>query len=565
MTLTSGKIIFLLALFIRLWGIKGDLPRVYHPDEPHHLNVAARFGSGDLNPHDFKYPTLWPYVIAGVFGAVYAAERVSHVVNSSEQFAIQYLTDPTVFYLCVRGLAALLVSIGIWLLYRAARRNGPPRFALVVGLLGAFMPVLVSYASEATPYGLMLFLLCVAIYFLDQMVATGQRNTYLWGGLALGLATSTHYTAGVFGAWLVALHFTRPRAERNDLFVFYGFLACVVGFFIGTPFALLDGNTFFSSLLGLKNSQSTEIWNQPSFSWERVGDILLRIFFFMDPLAIGFIFAVSGFLSLGKQKKWEYMAWLSPLFVVFPFLAFSTFGASTRYLMGSFLILLFLAAHRFTTYWDRFAPTPWKRGLLVAVLFGPMLLLTFDMKWKEARPDTRTQAEAWILNSVPRGSKIFLTDPFYSPQLDRSQTQIERLLKKTEALNHPRKEYFRLLAKAPHPHGYEIYYLRRTVQEIWDIPERVEPAYQAQDWYDMETTSLEQLKKDGIRYMVIDQHAESNRQNSAWMKDLQGNYKRAAVFGYDAKMPGEKKGPRLTIFDLNEKSQDASKTPAPKA
>ncbi len=547
MTLDSGKIIFILALLIRLWGIQSDLPNIYHYDEPHHMNVAARFGSGDLNPHDFKYPTLWPYVIASVLGILFAGYRIFGAVASSEQFAALFLTSPAIFYLSVRVLAALLVSLGIWLLYRTAHRLYGAGFATVVGLFAALTPALIFYAQETTPYALMLFLICAAIYFLDRLISNGGKNNYIGAGLALGLATSCHYTAGVFGAWLLALHFLRSKAERNNVHLVYGLFGCVAGFLIGTPFALLDIKTFLGSLIGLKNSQDTTTWNQPAFSWTRLGAIVHKLIFFLDKWGIGFALAIYGFVSLPLRKKIEYLAWLTPLLVALPFLSFSTFGASTRYLMGSFLILIFLAAHGFNSLWKMSGSRVGLKAFLCLVVFVPMTAFTYAQKHRDSLPDTRDAAEQWILSNVPTGAKIFLTDPFYSPQLNRSAAQVERLYIKTAAINHPREEYFRILMSAPQSDGYELYYLKRTIQEVWDIPERVEPAYQAQDWFDMNKSSLEDLKKEGISYVILDEHAVGRRKDEAWMKTLFGTYKLATEF---RPVENKIKGPGLFIFDL---------------
>lgn len=556
MTLTPLKFVVLLALAIRLWGIKADLPNVYHPDEPHHLNVAARFGSGDLNPHDFKYPTLWPYLIAGVFGGLYASFRLFHMVSSSQDFAVLYLTSPTVFYLSVRLMACLLIIGAIVFLYRTAEKNNVGRLPVMVGLFASFTPVLIEYAGETTPYALMLLCLSAAIYYLDDLTRDAPKRSYMLGGLAIGFAASSHYTAAVFGAWLLALHFLRPRSKRNDSYLIYGVVACALGFFIGTPFALIDGNVFFSSLIGLKNSQSTEIWNQPSFSWHRLGQILFKLFFFLDRACIGFMLAVIGFAVLPRAKKVEYLAWFAPLFVLLPFLSFSTFGASTRYLMGTFLILLFLGARGFVWLWDK-RLKPIRIGLIF-VVFIPLIFFTYQNKREKTLPDTRTMARDWVLNNVPAGSKLFLSDPFYCPQFDRALPQVERLLAKTEALNNPRKEYFRILMNSHPKQGYEIYFLRRTIQEIWDIPERVEPAYQGQEWFDMERSTLADLQRAGIRYLIIDEHAAENRSDSPWLKELRSAKTLAETF---SPMRGRFKGPRLEIYDLNSRAASGRSVP----
>ncbi|MEO5953856.1 MAG: hypothetical protein ABIQ44_15445, partial [Chloroflexia bacterium] len=58
------------AFGIRVWGAQGSLPYVGHPDEPILVDAATRIvKSGDLNPHNFLYPSFYIYAEAAVVKA----------------------------------------------------------------------------------------------------------------------------------------------------------------------------------------------------------------------------------------------------------------------------------------------------------------------------------------------------------------------------------------------------------------------------------------------------------------------------------------------------------------
>src|SRR4026207_2407584 len=60
-------------LAVRFWGLKFGLPVVYsRPDELLLIGVVIGFFRGDPNPHFFEYPTLYLYVLAGVYCLFYA-------------------------------------------------------------------------------------------------------------------------------------------------------------------------------------------------------------------------------------------------------------------------------------------------------------------------------------------------------------------------------------------------------------------------------------------------------------------------------------------------------------
>ena len=58
-----GSVIALAALVLRLLGLRYGLPAIYNPDEVAIMSRALAFAKGDLNPHNFLYPSLYFYVL----------------------------------------------------------------------------------------------------------------------------------------------------------------------------------------------------------------------------------------------------------------------------------------------------------------------------------------------------------------------------------------------------------------------------------------------------------------------------------------------------------------------
>src|SRR5262249_18953845 len=77
-------VILLRGAELRFYAITYGLPAVFNADEPHLVNVAVSFGAGSLNPHFFKYPTLWMYTLAfayGIYFAIWSGMGVWHGVR----------------------------------------------------------------------------------------------------------------------------------------------------------------------------------------------------------------------------------------------------------------------------------------------------------------------------------------------------------------------------------------------------------------------------------------------------------------------------------------------------
>ena len=79
-------LILLLALSVRLLGINYGLPYVLYPDEAVIVNHAMAFGTGDLNPHYFIYPSLYMYVLFIVYGMTYIGGRLLGAFGSTDDF-----------------------------------------------------------------------------------------------------------------------------------------------------------------------------------------------------------------------------------------------------------------------------------------------------------------------------------------------------------------------------------------------------------------------------------------------------------------------------------------------
>src|SRR5471030_123703 len=92
-----------LAAVARLIGIGYGLPAVYNADEPHVINMAVSL-AGSLRPYSFKYPTLWPTVLAGFYGLWFVLWSGFGLLRGATDFAAKYAFSPGGFYLIGRVL-----------------------------------------------------------------------------------------------------------------------------------------------------------------------------------------------------------------------------------------------------------------------------------------------------------------------------------------------------------------------------------------------------------------------------------------------------------------------------
>src|SRR5215510_2987789 len=139
-------VILVLALAVRLLGINYGLPYVYYSDEAVLVNPAAAFGTGDLNPHFFIYPSLYMYVLSCIYGLTYTFGWLIGVFSSIDDFVRLFFNDATFFYLPGRLIAAFSGIGTVVLVYIFGQRAYDQRVGLVAAAFLAFSVMHVEYS-----------------------------------------------------------------------------------------------------------------------------------------------------------------------------------------------------------------------------------------------------------------------------------------------------------------------------------------------------------------------------------------------------------------------------------
>jgi 4-amino-4-deoxy-L-arabinose transferase-like glycosyltransferase len=250
-------VIIVSALAVRLLGICRGLPYVYYSDESLIVNHAMAFGTGDLNPHSFIYPSLYMYVLFVIYGLSYMAGWVLGMFHSTNDFVRLFFADATLFYLPGRLIAALSGIVSVGVVYLFGRRAYDTRVGLIGAAFLAFAVLHVTFSHFVKTHVPAGMLVIIALY-LAWRIYCGKAgwSNYLLAGVVAGLAASTIYHAGFVLVSVVVAHLIRWRELRRDASAIsllsprlLGAIGiCFVTFLIGTPYAMLDWRTFMGDL-----------------------------------------------------------------------------------------------------------------------------------------------------------------------------------------------------------------------------------------------------------------------------------------------------------------------------
>ena len=221
-----------LAFGLRIAGVDFGLPLAEaRPDEQTIAYQAMKFGRGDLNPHSFNYPSLFKYIVFGLFGADFAIGRVLGRFAGQEDFLRSFFAAEPEFRLLMRLWSVVLGTAGVALL-----RWAPGKLWGAFFLAVSFLHVRDSHfgVTDTT----MVTLITAAVLLACGLQRGGSVKVAVWAGLVAGLATSTKYNAALLIIPLTAAAATAPGHRWKLAALAWG--AMGIGFLAGTPFAILD-------------------------------------------------------------------------------------------------------------------------------------------------------------------------------------------------------------------------------------------------------------------------------------------------------------------------------------
>ncbi len=396
--------VLVVALLLRLWGIKSGLPYVYDTDEnqhflPHAISLLAHNG----NPNYFDNPPAFTYLLALVFELWFGGRgAVSHALA----------VNPTEVYVLARVVTALLGTLVVWLVYVFAARLFDRRVGLLSAALMAVAFLPVFYSKLALNDVPTLIGVEIALWSSAALLRGGSRRHYAIGGLALGLAAATKYTGGIAILPLIAAILMRERADPRALVRALAITgACAaVAFVVCDPYSLLAFSSFKAGLA----HQGTESAAASGKLGLTHGSGLVY-YLWTATWGVGWVPALGALLGLGALwlDDRRVLLLLVPALVVyllFMGLQGRYFG---RWLMPIVPLICVLAAYAALRLSDLLASRVPRAGpavalALAAALCAQGLVYSIHAGIVGSRADTRALARAWLVAHVPLGTRVVI-------------------------------------------------------------------------------------------------------------------------------------------------------------
>lgn len=421
--------VLVLALALRLKGVGWGLPFSFvNADESMVVPKAFGVARGGLNPQFFYYPSLFFYLIGGVY--LLAAPVLWAVQHTNPLAMGTFVVDPGPYFLLARLFSVAAGTASVYLLYRIGRAAFGRPAGLVAALFLAVAPLHVSYSHMAVTDVTATALSLLALLLLLQAARGGGRRRMIAGAVAAGLATSTKYNLGalVLPASIAAVYACRGEAGRRvaaggraallwpRLLLARVYAPMLLAFLAGSPFVILDPGHFLHDFL-----RQNRIMGRGWLGFENVGNGFWYNLEVNLGGTLGVVLVLLAVLGLA-WALWRHTTvdlLLAPYALVY-FVYISTWKElADRYLLPILPLLLLLAVRMCLELVDlrpalRRVAAPAVALVLAAALVAPLAgSMTFDRQLSGA--DVRARAKTWVEGHVPAGSVIATEN--YGPPL----------------------------------------------------------------------------------------------------------------------------------------------------
>ena len=557
-------VISVVALGLRLYGLRYGLPAVYNPDEVAIMSRALAFAKGDLNPHNFVYPSFYFYVLFAWEGLTAVVAVATRAVASFGEFQREFFVDPTRVFVAGRLLTALLgtgtaLATGVLGTRMWGRTAG-----LAAALIVAVSPLHVlnsHYVKHDVPMSLLVVLAYLSYWQLwttdrkdlrpdrlrqgygesaEALRAKAEGRSYLTISLAAtitGVAFSTHYYA-IFLAIPLAWSAARGASGASDAvkrIALAGAVSAVV-FLALSPFILVEPQTAIRDMVANRQivvDRAVENLGYVS-SAMRYASLL-----FFDTVSVPAAVLALGGVTMALITRPRDAAWL--LAFAAPFLIFiaSTFPAS-RYLVLVVPFLALFAGAAVSRIETGFGMT------LVGFLIVPALIQSLNSDHFIRQTDTRTLAKAFIESHVPDAATI-LTQPYSVPLEPTADSLREAVAQSGKDM--PTKTRLQM-ERSPYPSpAYRLIYLGFGLDaDKLYLPVETLGRSTLPPEAGRYTDALAALRREHVAFVVLKRYNESDPATLPFLAALAREGRRIAVFSpyRNAAEPGG--GPRAVPF-----------------
>ena len=446
----SGRIILSIlavALALRVWGIQFGLPFSYATDEYHEVMRAMQLAAGQFNFNRTGKGGLY-FLLLIQYGVYFVALKAMGAVDTTMDFAMNFVRDQTPFYLMGRWLVAVIGTIGVYAVYLLGRKA----YSSVAGLFAAALVAvnaLHAYESHTINVDIpMVTLATFALLYALKLSESGRPAHYCLAALFAGLATTTKLPALFLAVPLFLAHaqFTvRSGGTIRELFLHKG-LWTAAGILVGIVIVTNPGivSRFPAEVMralqalipggdaaGLMDVTNLDELEDGEFGLGRPNLHVFYLNALVDSMGWPLVLASVCAVGYAAWKRSHADLILLSFVLVLYFLFTGPVAGEMyyeRYFLPILIVVMVFVGRMFADAYD-FVRRRGGRAIVVTAVGMLMVIPTYlsiSQNIALAGPDTRNIAKMWIEESLPTGARVFIEGGKISPT--RSTVQLRDTL-----------------------------------------------------------------------------------------------------------------------------------------
>lgn len=436
--------LILCSIVMGAYGMTADLPYSRAAVEIAVVGMSVKLGTGDLNPHIFYYPHLFMYILFFLYGLFFILGKIIGIFPSVQEFQNLYFTDASAFYIIARSATLFFMAGSVLLTFVIAKRAFNKKIALVAAALITFNITMVQLSHYALSDIPVLFFSLLAFSVIVKIMEGARLRIYLLSGFLIGLATATKYQALFLVFSLILAHilsFENKKDVRNIIFTNklpLSFAGVFGGFFIGSPFCILDYKNFMSYFTLTAKAVSSPSYGFASYRITRA--LPLYIITDLLPYAAGIllsVFCVAAIVYALKKHTKSDILFLGTIFVFLIYVIASGWTyLKPRHIIHLFPLFFILIGRLLYDACSAIFKEETRKNAFLVCMTVLVLIPSFRHIWIYEKNITskpvHIEAKEWIESNIPASTKIATQDGI---PIEPNERSIKRKLKEITEKN----------------------------------------------------------------------------------------------------------------------------------
>lgn len=429
-------LILILNLFLSIYGNRWGLPSRWHADEKVANVLHMASGHTLVDRYDyFVHPTGYQVILLSYMIPYYIylrlinypLENLRQAASVSWDYMAGLFPDfATNIYIYARVLSALLGVITVYLIFCLGREL----YGELAGLFSAaFLSVCMGFVEVnhlAKYISLVNLLITLAIFLcvltIKKENLKEQRSFFSLASFSIGFSISTQYNSFLLSVPLFIVFFIlRMRPMERLIMLSYALFFLVVGFIVGTPSILTQPKEYLPAFFtgSLKSNFSTIGSKHMPFRETLQNIFIGPLNYFFELWSINgiaiFIFILLGlFRTLWFWKKVSRKEAVIASFIFFYYFIMTILNKDkfpqVKYIIAiAPLLILYSGKSMSEMFQSKKIHINFKSTMFIAV-FIYSLLYTLKGNQVFIKDDTRYYSTQWIIENIPKGSKIEVFD-----------------------------------------------------------------------------------------------------------------------------------------------------------